>query len=515
MTFGQECAMTDLLPIKRALISVSDKSGLAELVTALISAKVEIVSTGSTAAKIRELGAAVTDVSKVTNFAEMLDGRVKTLHPNIHAGILADKSNSSHLAQLQSAGIATFDLVVVNLYPFTQTIAAGADFATAIENIDIGGPAMVRAAAKNFNSIAVVTDPSQYELVIAQLSGGGFSYDSRLELAKAAFVHTAKYDSAIATWLTKAEMGFVSLVGSKTQDLRYGENPQQHAALYQSSNDGIAGARQLQGKELSFNNLVDADAAWRAAQEHLEPTVAIIKHTNPCGLATAETITAAYLKAHDCDPISAFGAVIATNREVDEEFANHNADIFTEVIAAPSFSTAALEKFASRKNLRLLQVTAGADPIEIKQISGGFLVQQPDHFQSPGDDQSNWKLVSGSAANDEVLADLQFAWRSVRAVKSNAIVLAKDLATVGIGMGQVNRVDSVRLAVSRAGDRAHGAVAASDAFFPFADGVSELIAAGVTAIVQPGGSVRDVEVIAAAAEAGITMYLTGVRHFWH
>jgi len=507
--------MTNLLPITRALISVSNKSGLAELVTALISAKVEIVSTGSTAAKIRELGAEVTDVSKVTNFAEMLDGRVKTLHPNIHAGILADKSNSSHLAQLQSADIAAFDLVVVNLYPFSQTIAAGADFATAIENIDIGGPAMVRAAAKNFNSIAVVTDPEQYGLVIEQLASGGFSYETRLDLAKAAFAHTAKYDSAIATWLTKSEMGFVSLVGSKTQDLRYGENPQQHAALYLTSNYGIAGAKQLQGKDLSFNNLVDADAAWRAAQAHLEPTVAIIKHTNPCGLATAKTIAAAYRKAHDCDPVSAFGAVIATNREVDEEFASLNSEIFTEVIAAPSFSTTALEIFANRKNLRLLQVTAGSDPIEIKQISGGFLVQQPDHFQSAGDESANWQLVSGSPATDLVLADLQFAWRSARAVKSNAIVLAKDLATVGIGMGQVNRVDSVRLAVSRAGDRAHGAVAASDAFFPFADGVSELIAAGVRAIVQPGGSVRDPEVIAAAAEAGITMYLTGVRHFWH
>jgi phosphoribosylaminoimidazolecarboxamide formyltransferase/IMP cyclohydrolase len=361
----------------------------------------------------------------------------------------------------------------------------------------------------------VVTDPEQYGLVIEQLASGGFSYETRLDLAKAAFAHTAKYDSAIATWLTKSEMGFVSLVGSKTQDLRYGENPQQHAALYLTSNYGIAGAKQLQGKDLSFNNLVDADAAWRAAQAHLEPTVAIIKHTNPCGLATAKTIAAAYRKAHDCDPVSAFGAVIATNREVDEEFASLNSEIFTEVIAAPSFSTTALEIFANRKNLRLLQVTAGSDPIEIKQISGGFLVQQPDHFQSAGDESANWQLVSGSPATDLVLADLQFAWRSARAVKSNAIVLAKDLATVGIGMGQVNRVDSVRLAVSRAGDRAHGAVAASDAFFPFADGVSELIAAGVRAIVQPGGSVRDPEVIAAAAEAGITMYLTGVRHFWH
>lgn len=507
--------MNNVVPIKRALISVSDKSGLAQLVSALSTAQVEIVSTGSTAATIRELGATVTEVSQVTQFAEMLDGRVKTLHPNIHAGILADKTNASHLAQLTSAGIAPFDLVVVNLYPFEKTIAADAEFAESIENIDIGGPAMVRAAAKNFNSVAVVTDPSQYELVIAQVKSGGFSYQVRLELAKAAFAHTAKYDSAIATWLAKSDMGFVSLVGTKSQDLRYGENPQQPAALYRSSAQGIAGASQLQGKELSFNNLVDADAAWRAAHEHQGPTVAIIKHTNPCGLATAETISAAYQKAHECDPVSAFGAVIATNREVDEDFAILNAEIFTEVIAAPSFSPAALAKFANRKNLRLLQVTTGADDFEIKQISGGFLVQHTDNFNSEGDHGANWKLVSGNPASTEVLADLAFAWRSVRAVKSNAIVLAKNSATVGIGMGQVNRVDSVRLAVSRAGERASGAVAASDAFFPFADGVAELIAAGVTAIVQPGGSMRDEEVIAAATAAGITMYLTGVRHFWH
>ncbi len=365
--------MNNVLPIKRALISVSDKSGLAQLVSALSSAQVEIVSTGSTAATIRDLGATVTEVSQVTQFTEMLDGRVKTLHPNIHAGILADKTNASHLAQLSSAGISTFDLVVVNLYPFEKTIAAGAEFAESIENIDIGGPAMVRAAAKNFYSVAVVTDPAQYGLVIAQLESGGFSYQVRLELAKAAFAHTAKYDSAIASWLAKSDMGFVNLVGTKSQDLRYGENPQQPAALYRSSAQGIAGASQIQGKELSFNNLVDADAAWRAAHEHQGPTVAIIKHTNPCGLATAETISAAYQKAHECDPVSAFGAVIATNREVDEDFAILNSEIFTEVIAAPSFSPAALAKFANRKNLRLLQVTPGADEFEIKQISGGFL----------------------------------------------------------------------------------------------------------------------------------------------
>ena len=508
--------MVNLLPIKRALISVSDKSELADLVKLLRSAGVELVSTGSTAAMIRELGHEVTEVAEVTKVAEMLDGRVKTLHPNIHGGLLADKDNQAHLAQLAQLNIQPFDLLVVNLYPFIQTVAQGADFETVIENIDIGGPAMIRAAAKNFNSIAVLTNPDQYSLVEAALSNGGFDYETRLQLAKTAFSHTAIYDSAIASWLAGADLSFAGLVGVKAADLRYGENTQQSAALYRAAGGvGIANAIQLQGKELSFNNLVDADAAWRAVAEHEGTTVAIIKHTNPCGIATDNSLAAAYLKAHQCDPVSAFGSVIAANIEIDEEFAISNAEIFTEVIVAPSFSAKALALFAKRKNLRLLKISTAPLTPEFKQISGGFLVQQVDSYSNIEDEVQNWKLVAGAPASAAQLKDLNFAWRSVRAVKSNAIVLAANQATVGIGMGQVNRVDSVRLAVSRASQRAVGAVAASDAFFPFADGVTELIEAGVVAIVHPGGSVRDAEVIVAAQAAGITMYLTGIRHFWH
>ena len=508
--------MVNLLPIKRALISVSDKSELADLVKLLRSAGVELVSTGSTAAMIRELGHEVTEVAEVTKVAEMLDGRVKTLHPNIHGGLLADKDNQAHLAQLAQLNIQPFDLLVVNLYPFIQTVAQGADFETVIENIDIGGPAMIRAAANNFNSIAVLTNPDQYSLVEAALSNGGFDYETRLQLAKTAFSHTAIYDSAIASWLAGADLSFAGLVGVKAADLRYGENPQQSAALYRAAGGVvIANAIQLQGKELSFNNLVDADAAWRAVAEHEGTTVAIIKHTNPCGIATDNSLAAAYLKAHQCDPVSAFGSVIAANIEIDEEFAISNAEIFTEVIVAPSFSAKALALFAKRKNLLLLKISPAPLTPEFKQISGGFLVQQVDSYSNIEDEVQNWKLVAGAPASAAQLKDLNFAWRSVRAVKSNAIVLAANQATVGIGMGQVNRVDSVRLAVSRASQRAVGAVAASDAFFPFADGVTELIEAGVVAIVHPGGSVRDAEVIAAAQAAGITMYLTGIRHFWH
>lgn len=507
--------MNEPLVIRRALISVSDKSDLGILTTALIQTGVEIVSTGSTAAKLRELGADVIEVASVTNVPEMLDGRVKTLHPKIHAGILADKSNKDHLDQLNQMEIAPFDLVVVNLYPFAQTVTSGASFPEVIENIDIGGPTLVRAAAKNFSSVAVVTSPNQYEKVATAILENGFDYEFRLELAKRAFAHTAIYDTTIANWLSQEDHDFAALVGSKRQDLRYGENPQQTAALFQMGTGGVAGAKQLQGKELSFNNLVDADAAWRAVSEHEEPTVAIIKHTNPCGIATDADISVAYQKAHMCDPVSAFGSVIAANVEVTEEFAKSNAEIFTELIIAPSFTAAALELFSVRKNLRLLEVAQTRSSLDIKPISGGFLAQSFDNYSNNGDDSTNWRLVAGKPVSADQLADLEFAWRSVRAVKSNAIVLVKEQATVGIGMGQVNRVDSVRLAVSRAADRAKNSVAASDAFFPFADGVAELIAAGVSAVVQPGGSMRDEEVIAAAESAGITMYLTGVRHFWH
>lgn len=507
--------MISQLTIKRALISVSDKTDLEKLVSRLDELSVELISTGNTAKVIRELGYLVTEVSELTQVPEMLDGRVKTLHPTVHAGILADKSNSKHLAQLAEFGIETFDLVVINLYPFTQTVANGADFATIIENIDIGGPAMIRGAAKNFNSVAVVTDPKQYQFLLDDLVDGAIEYETRLTLAKQAFTHTANYDQTVSRWLINPKVELHSITGVKVKDLRYGENPQQKATLYQTSETGIAAAIQLQGKELSFNNLVDADAAWRAVNDHLLPTVAIIKHANPSGIASANSTVDAYRKAHNCDPVSAFGSVIASNLEIDESFANANVDVFTEVIIAPSFSKGALEIYSTKKNLRLLQVNFSSEENELKFITGGFLKQETDNYQNLGDSPENWKLVSGSVATDEQLQDLSFAWRCVRAVKSNAIVLAKELATIGIGMGQVNRVDSVKLAVNRAGNRVNGAVAASDAFFPFEDGVKELISAGVRAIVQPGGSVRDAEVIEAAQQAGITMYLTGTRHFWH
>jgi len=507
--------MISKLTIKRALISVSDKADLEKLVTRLAELGVELISTGNTAKIIRELGYPVTEVSELTQVPEMLDGRVKTLHPKIHAGILADKSNPKHLAQLAEFGIATFDLVVINLYPFEQTVAKGADFATSIENIDIGGPAMVRGAAKNFASIAVVTNPKQYQFVLEDLVDGAIDYETRVRLAKEAFAHTANYDQTVASWFVNPDQEQLFVSGVKVQDLRYGENPQQKATLYRTSAVGIAAAKQLQGKELSFNNFVDADAAWRAVNDHLLPTVAIIKHTNPSGIASANSIYEAYKKAHECDPVSAFGSVIASNFEIDESFATANVDIFTEVIVSPKFSKEALNIFSTKKNLRLLQVDSSAEESEFKFITGGFLKQETDSYHNLGDQPENWKLVSGEVATDEQLQDLSFAWRCVRAVKSNAIILARGLSTVGIGMGQVNRVDSVRLAVSRAGNRVTGTVAASDAFFPFEDGVKELIAAGVKAIVQPGGSVKDAEVIEAAQQAGITMYLTGVRHFWH
>jgi phosphoribosylaminoimidazolecarboxamide formyltransferase/IMP cyclohydrolase len=505
------------IQIKRALISVSDKSGLEIIIPVLAKLNIEIVSTGSTAQVIRDLGAKVKDVSTVTNFKEMLDGRVKTLHPNIHAGLLADTFNKEHLDQLGTMGIDPFQLLIVNLYPFAQTIASVKDFDQCIEQIDVGGPAMVRAAAKNFNSVAVLTSPTQYHSAVSAIDSGGFDYATRKKLASEAFAHTAQYDSVIASWFSGELPSSLNLTATKISELRYGENPQQKAALFvrDGQSNGIANAIQLQGKELSFNNLVDADAAWRAVLEHDLSTVAIIKHTNPCGIASHDDIATAYELAHGCDPTSAFGGVVAANREVTAEFATANANIFTEVIIAPSYTTKALEMLAKRANLRVLAAKPEVDQFEVKMISGGLLVQDIDTFDSTGDLSGNWKLVSGSAADKSTLADLEFAWRSVRAVKSNAIVLAKDLTTVGIGMGQVNRVDSVQLAVQRARLRSQGSVAASDAFFPFKDGVLALIDAGVKAIVHPGGSIRDQEVIEAAESAGVTMYTTGVRHFWH
>jgi phosphoribosylaminoimidazolecarboxamide formyltransferase/IMP cyclohydrolase len=521
-------------PLRRALVSVYDKTGLVELAAALHASGVQIVSTGSTAARIAAAGVPVTSVEELTGFPECLDGRVKTLHPRVHAGILADTRRPEHLAQLAELGIAPFDLVVVNLYPFAATVASGATPDECVEQIDIGGPSMVRAAAKNHPSVAVVVEPAQYAAVTAAAQAGGFTLADRRALAAAAFVHTAGYDVAVATWLGGAASAGEPVAGggslptwlgatwNRRAVLRYGENPHQRAALFAGEDGtvGLAQATQLHGKEMSYNNYVDADAAWRAAHDQAGPAVAIIKHANPCGIAVGADIAAAHAKAHACDPLSAFGGVIAANRTVTAAMAVQIAPVFTEVVVAPGFEPAALEILTAKKNLRLL-VVAGAprQPVELRPISGGLLVQQADRIDAPGDDPAGWRLVAGEAADADTLADLGFAWRAVRAVKSNAILLARDGASVGVGMGQVNRVDSCRLAVERAGTgatgRAHGAVAASDAFFPFADGLQVLLDAGVRAVVQPGGSVRDDEVIAAAVAAGATMYLTGTRHFAH
>ena len=522
---------SDRKNIKRALISVYDKTGLDDLARALDAAGVEIVSTGSTAATIAGLGINVTPVETLTGFPECLEGRVKTLHPRVHAGILADTRKHDHLDQLANLEIEPFQLVVVNLYPFTETVASGADFDACVEQIDIGGPSMVRAAAKNHPSVAVVVAPARYGEVIDALAAGGFTRAERTALAVDAFRHTAAYDVAVATWLgNNAEAGtgkFPTLIGATYElstPLRYGENPHQAAALYRADAApvGLAQATQLHGKEMSYNNYTDSDAAWRAAWDHERPCVAIIKHANPCGIAGSnQSIAAAHQRAHACDPVSAFGGVIAANREVTVEMATNVAEIFTEVIIAPSYEDGAVDILAQKKNIRILQAPAPERAgVERREISGGLLVQQRDLIDAEGDNPANWTLVAGEAASNEVLAELEFAWRAVRAVKSNAILLARDGATVGVGMGQVNRVDAAKLAVKRANtlgdeERAPGSVAASDAFFPFADGFEVLADAGVTAVVQPGGSIRDAEVIDAANKAGVTMYLTGARHFAH
>ena len=512
-------------PIKRALISVYDKSGLIEFAKELHAHGVEIVSTGSTAATIAKAGIPVVKVEELTGFPESLDGRVKTLHPIIHAGILADLRLPSHVAQLAELKIAPFDLVVVNLYPFVKTVKSGASIDECIEQIDIGGPSMVRGAAKNHPSVAVLVSPNQYPQIVAALADGGTDEKLRRQFAIEAYRTTAKYDIAVSTWLNSVSTDqllpeWIGNSYSHSATLRYGENPHQSAALYlndasELTGTGVAGAIQLHGKEMSYNNYVDVEAAWRAAYDHADPAVAIIKHTNPCGIAVGTNIESAYLKAHACDPISAFGGVIAANREVNETVAKAVSEVFTEVIAAPSFTKAALEILSQKPSIRILTIEPTAPLLELRPILGGALVQNFDRIDAEGDAPGNWQLVAGKAATPEQLKDLQFAWKAVRAVKSNAILLANDLAAVGIGMGQVNRVDSARLAVSRAGDRASGSVAASDAFFPFADGLEILLAAGVSAIVQPGGSVRDNEVIEAANKLGATMYFTGVRHFAH
>lgn len=515
-------------PVRRALIGVSDKAGLLELATGLHAAGVEIVSTGGTAKVLADAGVPVTPVEQVTGFPECLDGRVKTLHPRVHAGLLADLRKETHVEQLREMDIAPFDLLVVNLYPFTQTVASGASPDECVEQIDIGGPAMVRASAKNHANVAVVVDPARYEWVLENVREGGFTLADRQKLAADAFRHTATYDVAVASWIGNVlapddeGSGFPGWVGAtwnRSDVLRYGENPHQQAAIYTQGDGrvGLASAKQLHGKEMSYNNYLDGDAAWRAAWDHERPCVAIIKHANPCGIAVSDvSIADAHRKAHECDPVSAFGGIIAANREVTVEMAEFVSEIFTEVIIAPSYADGAVEVLQRKKNVRILVAEApqrgGA---EMRPVSGGLLLQQRDAIDASGDAPANWTLACGKPADEKTLADLEFAWRAIRAVKSNAILLADDGATVGVGMGQVNRVDSSHLAVKRAGERAKGAVAASDAFFPFPDGLEVLLEAGVRAVVQPGGSVRDPEVIAKAEEAGITLYLTGTRHFAH
>jgi phosphoribosylaminoimidazolecarboxamide formyltransferase/IMP cyclohydrolase len=518
---------TDQVPIRRALVSVYDKSGLEDLVRGLHDAGVALVSTGGSAALIEGLGIPVTKVEDLTGFPECLDGRVKTLHPRVHAGILADRRLESHVQQLAELEVEPFDLVVSNLYPFTQTVASGAGPDECVEQIDIGGPSMVRAAAKNHASVAIVTSPDRYADVLAAVAAGGFTLADRQRLAAEAFVHTATYDVAVASWMgsvltdTSEGSGFPAWVGAtwdKAAVLRYGENPHQPAALYRSGDGrgGLAAAEQLHGKEMSYNNYVDTDAARRTASDFDEPAVAIIKHANPCGIAVGTDIADAHRRAHACDPTSAFGGVIAANRSVSVEMAEQVAEVFTEVIVAPGYDEGAVEVLTRKKNIRILvsplDSSAGA---EIRAISGGLLMQHRDRVDAPGDDPATWTLATGTPASEEVLADLAFAWKACRHVKSNAILLARDGASVGVGMGQVNRVDSCRLAVERAGDRAAGSVAASDAFFPFEDGPQILLDAGVRAIVQPGGSVRDELTIKAAEAAGVTMYFTGTRHFAH
>jgi phosphoribosylaminoimidazolecarboxamide formyltransferase/IMP cyclohydrolase len=557
-------------PIRRALLSVYDKTGLEDLASGLHAAGVEIVSTGSTAARIRAAGVPVTPVEDLTGFPECLDGRVKTLHPRVHAGLLADTANPGHEAQLAELGIEPFQLLVSNLYPFEATVASGASPQECVEQIDIGGPAMVRAAAKNHGSVAVIVDPSRYADVLAALAEGGFTLEQRRSLAAAAFAHTAAYDVAVASWFAAAyapdeiarDGGWPEVTGAlwhRAEVLRYGENPHQRAALYvqdlsaersrvrpSGHPGGIAAAELLHGKAMSYNNYVDADAARRAAYDFAEPCVAIIKHSNPCGIAVGPDLADAHAKANACDPASAFGGVIAANRPVTAAMARQVAEVFTEVVIAPGFDPEALDILSASKNIRLLRLggtipprpplltgglpappfppgpPTGGNPrggllagMELRQVSGGILLQSADRVDEPGDDPVNWELKAGPAASPAQLADLAFAWKACRSVKSNAILLASGGASVGVGMGQVNRVDSSRLAVQRAGDRAAGSVAASDAYFPFADGFEILAQAGVAAVVEPGGSIRDQLTITAAQEAGIPLYFTGVRHFYH
>ncbi len=512
--------MSNRKKVRRALISVYDKSRLEEIGKVLNDSGVEILSTGSTAKTLSAAGIPVTEVSEITGFPEIMGGRVKTLHPTIHSGILADQSNSEHMSAIKNLGIDPFDLIIINLYPFAQTIASGASFAECIEQIDIGGPSMLRGAAKNHGSVAVISKTDQYDHLLASIAAGGFTSEERQKLALDVFRTTAEYDLTIANWLgqnSQTELPeWFGRIFTKENTLRYGENPHQGAAIYRGGPEGIVQAKQLHGKEMSFNNYTDADAAWRAAHDHTEPCVAIIKHANPCGIAIGKDIADAYTKAHECDSVSAFGGVVAANRVVTTQMAQALSEIFTEVLIAPGYESAALEILRQKPSIRILECdSSDSQAIELRPVSGGALLQEMDALNAPGDASSMWNLVAGAQVSAQTMKDLEFAWRAVRAVKSNAILLAKDGASVGVGMGQVNRVDSAELAVKRAGNRAAGSVASSDAFFPFADGLQILINAGITAVVSPGGSVRDEEVIAAANQAGISLYFTGTRHFSH
>jgi phosphoribosylaminoimidazolecarboxamide formyltransferase/IMP cyclohydrolase len=529
--------MTKHVPIGRALISVSDKTGLTDLARALSDRGVELISTGGTAAGLRNAGLVVRDVSEVTGFPEMMDGRVKTLHPMVHGGLLALRDDDEHLAAMAAHGIAPIDLLVVNLYPFEKTVAAGGCYRDCIENIDIGGPAMIRAAAKNHAFVAVVTDPEDYGALLAEMDAreGATSYPFRQKLAQIAYARTAAYDAAVSSWMADALTIEAprrrAFAGTLAQTLRYGENPHQGAAFYTdgSNRPGVATARQVQGKELSYNNINDTDAAFELVSEFLPrdgAACAIIKHANPCGVATGATMAEAYARAHDCDRTSAFGGIVALNRPLDAETAEAITGIFTEVVIAPGADDAAMSIFAKKKNLRLLLTDALADPAApgrvFRQVSGGFLVQDRDNGRVSRNDL---KVVTKRAPTDAELNDLLFAWRVAKHVKSNAIVYARDGATVGIGAGQMSRVDSTRIAARKSQDMAEaldlpapltrGSVVASDAFFPFADGLLAAAEAGATAIIQPGGSMRDAEVIEAADAAGLAMVFTGQRHFRH
>jgi phosphoribosylaminoimidazolecarboxamide formyltransferase / IMP cyclohydrolase len=504
--------------IKRALISVSDKSGVVELARGLADAGVEIISSGGTAKAIADAGIPVQKVSDVTGAPEILDGRVKTLHPKIHGGILADRRKQSHLDQLSDQGITPIDLVVCNLYPFEQTIAqADVSEDEAVEQIDIGGPAMVRAAAKNFHSVAIVVNPARYDGILGEIrSTTGVSLETRRALATEAFAHTAAYDGAITRWLTGEEDYPAKLVLGleHVMDLRYGENPHQTAAFFRELGEprGLAAVEQLHGKELSYNNLLDTDAAWKLAADFDEPAAAIIKHSNPCGAAIADAISEAYKLAYECDTTSAFGGIVALNRPCDQATAEQIGQIFVEVVLAPDYDEVALDLLKQKKNIRIL-VAPPQLPTEhdARRVAGGLLVQAPDTL----DDAADAKVVTKAQPTEEQLRDLRFAWIVAKHVKSNAIVLARNGVAVGVGAGQMNRLESSELAARRAGDKAQGTVCASDAFFPFRDGLDAVVKAGAVAVIQPGGSVRDDEVIAAADEHGIPMLFTGRRHFRH